>query len=429
MKKTYSCIPLNEVAEIWSGIAFPIHLQGKKKGDYPFAKVGDISRFVRGGYYEINDAENYIDYINLKELRAKLFPPNSIVFAKIGEAIKQNFKAISSREMLFDNNVMGIIPKTHKVFSRFLFHFTRTINLTNFINTTSVPSLRKTDIESILIPLPPLAEQQRIAAILDKADALREKRRRTIAKLDELLESSFSQLYENKSLLNTVKLEDVAEKSRGSFVNGPFGSDLLTSELTKSGVPVIYIRDIRDGEYNRVSESFVSKGKAEKLSVCSVFPGDVLIAKVGDPPGTAALYPQTEPPGIVTQDVIRIRINSQIVTPEFLVSYFNSPIGRWNISKIVIEATRARFSLTELKQLCLEVPLIQQQRKFSIIAQKISVLKLKQKKALYRLEQLFLSLQQRAFSGELFTQQANEELNAATNEEKTGQMSLFDLMG
>ncbi|MBN8724147.1 MAG: restriction endonuclease subunit S [Acidobacteria bacterium] len=283
-------------------------------------------------------------------------------------------------------------------------------------------------LKALLIPLPPLPEQQRIAAILDKADALREKRRRAIAKLDELLESSFLQLYENKLLLNTMKLEDVAEKSRGSFVNGPFGSDLLTSELTKSGVPVIYIRDIREGEYNRVSESFVSKDKAEKLSVCSVFPRDVLIAKVGDPPGTAALYPDNEPYGIVTQDVIRIRTNNQIVTPEFLVSYFNSSIGCWNLSKIIIEATRARFSLTDLKKLSLEIPSLSQQKQFSSIAKKIFALKLQQKKSLDKLDILFLSLQQRAFSGELFAQQANDELDKVANEEKPGQMSLFDLM-
>lgn len=312
---------------------------------------------------------------------------------------------------------------------KYLYYALKQAKLDQYTITTSIPGINRNDIYKTSIPLPPLPEQQRIAAILDKADALREKRRRTIAKLDELLESSFLQLYENKLLLNTMKLEDVAEKSRGSFVNGPFGSDLLTSELTKSGVPVIYIRDIREGEYNRVSESFVSKDKAEKLSVCSVFPRDVLIAKVGDPPGTAALYPDNEPYGIVTQDVIRIRTNNQIVTPEFLVSYFNSSIGCWNLSKIIIEATRARFSLTDLKKLSLEIPSLSQQKQFSSIAKKIFALKLQQKKSLDKLDILFLSLQQRAFSGELFAQQANEELDKVANEEKPGQMSLFDLMG
>jgi len=400
--------------------------QGDKRyygGSIPRLMVADITR----------DGKQVIPKIDsLTEQGAKLSRPmkqGDIVIAVSGNP---GLPAILAVDACIHDGFAGLRNlDIAKICKDYLYHYL--IYIKNQNSNKAVGAIFKnltTDqIKNIEIPLPPLAEQQRIAAILDKADALREKRRRAIAKLDELLESSFLQLYENKLLLNTMKLEDVAEKSRGSFVNGPFGSDLLTSELTKSGVPVIYIRDIREGEYNRVSESFVSKDKAEKLSVCSVFPRDVLIAKVGDPPGTAALYPDNEPYGIVTQDVIRIRTNNQIVTPEFLVSYFNSSIGCWNLSKIIIEATRARFSLTDLKKLSLEIPSLSQQKQFSSIAKKIFALKLQQKKSLDKLDILFLSLQQRAFSGELFAQQANEELDKVANEEKPGQMSLFDLMG
>ena len=85
-----------------------------------------------------------------------------------------------------------------------------------------------------------------------------------------------------------LPLGALAQTSRGAFVNGPFGSDLLTTELQADGVPVIYIRDIREGEYRRVSKAFVSEKKARDLAVCAVRGGDVLIAKVGDPPGLAA---------------------------------------------------------------------------------------------------------------------------------------------
>src|SRR5262249_4437952 len=138
--------------------------------------------------------------------------------------------------------------------------------------------------------------------------------------------------------------------------NGPFGSELLTEELQEEGVPVIYIRDIRDGEYARVSTSYVTERKARDLAVCATRPGDVLVAKVGDPPGVAAVYPEGQPAGIVTQDVIRIRVLRDTAFPEFIAAYLNSAVGRCKVAGITIRATRARFALKDFKALNVELP-------------------------------------------------------------------------
>jgi type I restriction enzyme S subunit len=184
-------------------------------------------------------------------------------------------------------------------------------------------------------------------------------------------------------------------------VNGPFGSDLLTSELQEEGVPVIYIRDIRDGEYTRVSKSCVTERKARDLAVCSVRSGDVLVAKVGDPPGIAAVYPEGEPIRVVTQDVIRIRVSPDIATPQFVVGYLNSSIGMWKVAGITIEATRARFSLKDFKAMKLELPPIPLQREFTRRVGAVEKLKTVHRVALAELDALFASLQHRAFKGEL----------------------------
>lgn len=90
-------------------------------------------------------------------------------------------------------------------------------------------------------------------------------------------------------------------------------------------------------------------------------PGDVLIAKVGDPPGEAAVYPDGELSGIVTQDVIRIRVNDSIVSAAYLVFFLNSIVGRALVENIAIESTRMRVSLGDYKySLCLVPPLCEQ---------------------------------------------------------------------
>ncbi|EFC4773886.1 restriction endonuclease subunit S, partial [Escherichia coli] len=93
---SWPMVKLGSVGEFKAGFGFPIEYQGKKEGDYPFAKVGDISAVVRSGHKNIFHAGNYIDKDILENLKAKTIPKGTIVFAKIGEAIKQNFRAVTS---------------------------------------------------------------------------------------------------------------------------------------------------------------------------------------------------------------------------------------------------------------------------------------------------------------------------------------------
>lgn len=153
---------------------------------------------------------------------------------------------------------------------------------------------------------------------------------------------------------------------RNSFVNGPFGSDLLSSDMQlDGGVPVVYIRDICDGRYIRKSEVFVTFEKAEKLSACKTKYGDILISKVGDPPCEAAIYTGTEN-AIVTQDVIRVSTGSRALS-EFLTYVLNSDIGKRQVKRIKITGTRERVSLTDFKKLKFLSPPLPEQIKIAEI--------------------------------------------------------------
>jgi type I restriction enzyme S subunit len=280
---------------------------------------------------------------------------------------------------------------------KYLYYYFRQLRLEEHGYDRHFKYLKRTE-----VVLPPLPEQRRIAEVLDRAEALRAKRRAALAQLDTLTQSIFLDLHrEAVSTSRIVPLANVAETSRGSFVNGPFGSDLLTSEFQDDGVPVVYIRDIREGEYRRVSQSCVSERKARDLEVCSVHPGDVLIAKVGDPPGTAAIYPKGQPTAVVTQDVIRIRVSPQEAIGEFIVGYLNSPIGMSRLAAITFEATRARFSLRDLKAMNIELPPVDVQREFADRVRVVDKLKSAHRASLAKLDALFASLQHRAFRGEL----------------------------
>jgi type I restriction enzyme S subunit len=153
---------LGEVSEISSGFGFPKIYQGMDSGEIPFYKVGDISKTVLNGKIYLKESDNYISKEICKKLKAFLLKRDNIVFAKIGEAIKLNRRAILSEESLVDNNVMGVLLIPQGVFYLFGYYFFLTIKLDDFSRATTVPSIRKSDVGQIPFPLPPLPEQYRI---------------------------------------------------------------------------------------------------------------------------------------------------------------------------------------------------------------------------------------------------------------------------
>ena len=331
------------------------------------------------------------------------FGPNHILFGKLrpylAKVVCPDFEGICSTD------IIPIAPSKH-VDKRYLLHFLRRPETITWAagraTGVNLPRLSPKELASLEVPLPPLDEQRRIAAILDKADALRHKRRRTLELADQLAQSLFNSRHQaSRESWTEIRFADFAQKGSGNFGNGPFGSDLLTSELTTEGVPVVYIRDIVTEKYKRVSQSFVTKRKAAQLAACSVKGGDLLITKVGDPPGVAAVYPYDEPNAIMTQDVIRLRTNRLLAIPEYLAFLLNSSEGRHLISGITVAATRARFSLRDLKTLIVSVPSLEAQRAFLTAIKALHNVSAGQVASEATIKSLFSSLQHRAFSGEL----------------------------
>ncbi|ALQ50963.1 restriction endonuclease subunit S [Nitrosomonas ureae] len=155
-------------SEIISGSGFPKEHQGDSTGHYPFAKVGDISRVFRAKQKYIGSAGHFISEEVRSEIKARVFPKGTIVFPKIGEALRGNSRVVTSREMLFDNNVMGIIPDVEIISGDFLYYFLITQDFGKYAVATAVPSVRRGDIASIPLLLPPLNEQHRIVAKIEE---------------------------------------------------------------------------------------------------------------------------------------------------------------------------------------------------------------------------------------------------------------------
>lgn len=89
--------------------------------------------------------------------------------------------------------------------------------------------------------------------------------------------------------MREVTTAELGGSSKAALIIGPFGSSLKTSDFTDSGVPLIFVRDVRTGDFTK-PRAFISEEKARELRAHIALPGDLVVTKMGDPPGDVAIY-------------------------------------------------------------------------------------------------------------------------------------------
>lgn len=266
LPKNWVKTELGLVAEVTSGYGFPIKYQGFSDYEIPFFKVGDISENFKKGNVFLTTANNYINEEILKTIKAKKLSAENIVFAKIGEAIRLNRRAITTKDCVVDNNVMAL-KFNYNVLFKYGYYFFQTVTLIDLSAGNAVPSIRKSVVEELDFPLPPLAEQNRIVAKLDTLFTQLETIKASMAKIPVLLKEFRQQVLtqavtgklteewrKGKELVewNNVLLNDICS----SITDG----DHQAPPQVNEGIPFLVISNVSKGyfEFDKVSR-FVPK--------------------------------------------------------------------------------------------------------------------------------------------------------------------------
>lgn len=184
---------LGELCERRAGSAFKTQYQGNTAGDFPFIKVSDMN--LPANEICIRDANNWVDENVRSEAKAKPLPAGTTVFAKIGEALKQNRVRFLVRETIVDNNMMGAIPKRQVVDPRFFYYCLSDFDIAATATGTALPYLTVSTLVESLFSIPPIPVQQTIAGILVAYDELIEISQRRIKILESMARAVYREWF------------------------------------------------------------------------------------------------------------------------------------------------------------------------------------------------------------------------------------------
>ncbi|EOX3499277.1 restriction endonuclease subunit S [Vibrio cholerae] len=249
------------------------------------------------------------------------------------------------------------------------------------------------------MPLPPLEEQKRIAAILDKADAIRQKRKQAITLADEFLRSVFLEMFgdpvTNPKGWEEPILSDIADVRSGVTK----GKKL--KEGTGITLPYMRVANVQDGylDLSSIQTITVSEKDAEK---CKLLRGDILLTEGGDPDklGRGHVWNGEIDNCIHQNHIFSVRVKDEdYVRPAFLSAVIGSQRGKRYFLKVGKQTTGiATINKTVLSEFCPIVPPLELQDSYLKIASRI---KRMQTRKHYHEVTLFPSLSQKAFSGQL----------------------------
>lgn len=381
---------LNDVADWGSGGTPKRSVREYFGSEIPWLSIADLNDGV------VTEAKESLTKEGLANSSAKLVPAGTLFIAMYGSIGKLG---IAGREMATSQAIAFAKPRTDVVDRRYLFHFLLAQRAKFQLRGRGGTQMNigQADLKAWPIPLPELAEQRRISDILDKADALRAKRREAIDCLDALRQSTFHEMFGLPSQ-NNLGWPIV---SIGSLL---ISAEYGTSEKSeKTGtIPVLRMGNLTyEGHLKLTDLKYLAEG-SEAIEKFLLSRGDVVFNRTNSPDlvGKTALFNEADPYSFAGY-LIRLRCGADL-DPQYLTSFMNTPDTKAKLRSMCKSIVgMANINAKEVKAMSIMHPPIELQKDFARRIAGIELLKSKHRAQLAELDELFYSLQCRAFKGEL----------------------------
>ena len=290
--------------------------------------------------------------------------------------------------------------------ANYLGHFFRTSTYRRHISSlaagANINNLRSEHLDDLAIPLPALSEQQRIAAILDQADALRRLRRDSLDRLADLGQAIFYEMFGDVRSNDRGWPEGACLNDFAEVVSGITKGRKTNGEPTRD-VPYMTVATVQDG-YLKLDNVKSIQATEREIKRYRLVQNDILLTEGGDPDklGRGTMWNDELPECIHQNHVFRVRVIDDHITPTFATWLIGSNRGKAYFLRAAKQTTGiASINSSQLKVFPLVLPPIALQNMFG---ERIGLLNTRRKvakQAYMQTEALFASLQHRAFRGEL----------------------------
>jgi type I restriction enzyme S subunit len=388
------------VADLISGAGFPLSEQGAQDLELPFFKVGDLGSTSVGS--PLISARHTVDRPTAARLQAKIIPPGSVVFAKIGMAISLNRRRLIGQPSCIDNNMMAAVPDPAVISGAYLLRILESIDFMPLAHSTTVPALRKSDLMRIPVLVPTLEQQAKVVNLLANSDRLSQLAAGHTDRAQRLLQRFQNAIIEDacsgvlteewreerqlpvpdipsaprptKLLqpLDHYELPTIPDSWRwsqvvdlvvpGGIFDGPFGSNLKTADYTTAGARVIRLENIGRLTFIDDKRTFVTRDKYQRLQRHAVHPTDVVCASFVEGHIRVCVLPESlEEESLAKADCFTLRPLTTIDS-RYLALQLASARSYEFLASDVHGATRPRINLRQLKSLPIPVCPVEEQR-------------------------------------------------------------------
>ena len=386
---------LSDIACIISGYAFKS--EWFNNGSDKIIRIGDLqnNRIDSNTVTFDSKKHNISDQFKIKE--------NDILMALSGATVGKIAIAEAKDTESYINQRVAIIRGNSFESAGYLKYIFSGLLLKNLLTNAggaAQPNLSTKNLVELQIPLPPISQQKRIAAILDKADEIRRKREQAIAKLEQLAQSIFVEMFgdpvKNEKNFSSEQLRNLVKKIQ----IGPFGSQLHEEDYIEGGIPLINPTHIKSGKIQPDYKLSIPQIKYDTLQQYHLEKGDLIIGRRGEM-GRCAVVTDKENGMLCGTGSLFVRLLQDLITPEYLCQTISSQSMREHLQNVSQGVTMANLNKDIVGSLKIIVPPLALQEEFAKRINQIEKLKADNTKALANHNALFASLQQQAFSGNL----------------------------
>lgn len=388
---------LKDIAKVFNGKT-PSKAEQRTNG-HPVLKIRDISE--EGSF--VGKFDSFVDDTFLKSFKHKCIESGDTLILNAAH----NSEYVGSKQYYAEDQVVGSIPTgewllvrpndriAHPSFVKYWLYSPSTrFQIKKIVKGIH---LYPKDVENLGIPVPSLSEQKRIAAILDKADAIRRKRQQAIKLADDFLRATFLDMF-GDPIINPKGWDLKPLNHYASFENGDRSSNYPSGDdIKEQGVLFVSTKNISNNTFTLDEAKFITEEKFASLSRGKLKKGDLIITLRGTL-GSCCIFDAAYETGFINAQMMIIRPKRNC-NNLFLHAMLTSKPMQENFQNIGQGAAVPQLTGKQISDLELPFPPIEIQERFASILKRTT--RLRGKMNHKDEEYLFQSLTQSAFRGEI----------------------------